>query len=129
MTDKVLLVSPPDDVLEDGVRILLVDLTSDQLDIVSQSLLNITTTAQTIVYTWTNGEDLVWLFDKSIKSTVIIFNADSENQLLSGYFSAKSNSYYFGNLKCLQIIKKTAIYDVHQCNELLERTFEKYGKT
>jgi hypothetical protein len=129
MTDKVLLVSPPDDVLEDGVRILLVDLTADQLDIVSQSLLNITTTAQTIVYTWTNGEDLVWLFDKSIKSTVIIFNADSENQLLSGYFSAKSNSYYFGNLKCLQIIKKTAIYAVHQCNELLERTFEKYGKT
>jgi len=128
MTDKVLIVSSPDDVLEDGVRLLLVDLSSDQTDIVSRSLLNITPGIQTIVYTWNNSEDVSWLIDKSLKSSIIIFNADSENQLLAGYFAAKPNSYYFGNLKSLHIIKKKAIYDVHQCSELLERNFEKYGK-
>jgi len=129
MTDKVLLVSNPDDILEDGARILLVDLNSDQSDIVSQSLLNSNSDIQSIVYTWFNGDSLEWLFDKALKSDIIIFNAESENQTLVGYFAGKSNSYYFGNLKSLYIIKKTAIYDVGQCSELLNRNFEKYGKT
>ena len=129
MTDRVLLVSAPDDIIDEGLRILLIDLTSDQSDIVSRSLLQSDADIQTIVYTWTNGEDLNWLFDKSLKSTIIIFNAESENQTLAGYFAGKPNSYYFGNLKSLGMIKKTAIYDVYQCSELLKRNFEKYGKT
>jgi hypothetical protein len=129
MTDKVLLVSPPDDVFEDAIRILLIDLSKDQNDIVSQALLSNEKTPNTVVYSWANLEDTHWLFDKSLKSELIIFNADSENQTLVGYFAGKRNSHYFGHLKNLHIINKSAIYDVAQCSELLERTFDTYGKT
>lgn len=129
MSDRVLLVSPPDDVFEDALRILLVDLNKEQSDLFSQSLLSKENLPSIVIYSWSTSEDINWLFDKSLKSNIIIFNADSENQTLVGYFAAKRNSYYFGNLKTLHIINKSAIYDVHQCGELLERTFETYGKT
>lgn len=129
MSDRVLLVSPPDDVFEDALRILLVDLNKEQSDLFSQSLLSKENLPSIVIYSWSTSEDINWLFDKSLKSNIIIFNADSENQTLAGYFAAKRNSYYFGNLKTLHIINKSAIYDVHQCGELLERTFETYGKT
>ena len=41
MTDKVLVVTPPDDVLIDGFRLLLVDLDADQTKIISNNLLNL----------------------------------------------------------------------------------------
>lgn len=129
MSDRVLLVSPPDDVFEDALRILLIDLTKDQSDLFSQSLLSKKNIPNTVIYSWSLTDDSNWLFDKSLKSNLVIFNADSENQTLVGYFAGKRNSCYFGNLKTLHIINKSAIYDVHQCGELLERTFETYGKT
>lgn len=129
MSDRVLLVSPPDDVFEDALRILLVDLNKEQSDLFSQSLLAKENLPNTVVYSWSILEDINWLFDKSLKSDIIVFNANSENQTLVGYFAGRKNSYYFGNLKSLQIINKSAIYDVYQCSELLERTFDNYGKT
>jgi hypothetical protein len=127
--DKILLISSPDDVLEEALRILLIDLDKNQSDIVSQCLLSINDLPYTIVYVWKNLEDTSWLFDKSLKSDLIIFNADSENQTLVGYLAAKRNSWYFGQLKTLHIVNKSAIYDVTQCSELLERTLITYGKT
>jgi hypothetical protein len=127
--DKILLISSPDDVLEEALRILLIDLDKNQSDIVSQCLLSINDLPHTIVYVWKNLEDTSWLFDKSLKSDLIIFNADSENQTLVGYLAAKRNSWYFGQLKTLYTINKSAIYDVTQCSELLERTLITYGKT
>jgi len=127
--DKILLISSPDDVLEEALRILLIDLDKNQSDIVSQCLLSTNDLPHTIVYVWKNLEDTSWLFDKSLKSDLIIFNADSENQTLVGYLAAKRNSWYFGQLKTLYTINKSAIYDVTQCSELLERTLITYGKT
>ena len=59
--------------------------------------------------------------DKKHKSDVIIFNADSENDLIVGYMAAQKNSYYFGNLKILNVVNNSAIYNAEQLLELLEK--------
>lgn len=129
MTEKVILVSAPDDILEDACRILTVDLTAQQNEIISQCLLSKSSIPKTVIYTWNSIDENTWIFDKILKSDLIIFNAESENQTLVGYLAARRNAFYFGHLKTLSIINKSAIYDVQQCSELLERTFDTYGKT
>jgi hypothetical protein len=129
MTDKILLVSPPDDVILDGVRLLSVDLNLEQSEILSTSLLSLNNIPQTIIYVWKYPEDINWLLDKSRKSDIIIFNAESEDQSLVGYFAGKPNSWYFGHLRSLKDVNRSVIYDVSQCSDILTLTFEKHGKT
>ncbi len=127
MTDKVILVTYPDDILDDGVRILLVDLSEEQNDIVSRALTEFETIPLVIVYPWKIGDNINWLFDKMHKSHLIIFNADSNDTTLVGYFAGKPNSFYFGELGQLKIVNRSAIFDVVQTKEVLKHTFRKYG--
>lgn len=127
MTDKVILVTYPDDILDDGVRILLVDLTEEQNEIVSRALTEFETIPLVIVYPWKIGDNVNWLFDKMHKSHLIIFNADSNDTTLVGYFAGKPNSFYFGELGQLKIVNRSAIFDVVQTKEVLKHTFRKYG--
>lgn len=124
MSDKIILVTPPDDILIDGVRVLLVNLTPDQSQIISTSLLRLENlTYPLIVYTWKSSEDYNWLLDKKHKSNLIIFNADDiSTELIIGYMSAQPNSYYFGNLKDLHRVNKNAIYSAEDVLTLLEKT-------
>lgn len=117
MNNKITLVTPPDDILLDGKRILLVDLSQDQSKIVSDSLTAIDKSV--IVYIWKSGDDLDWLFDKKHKQDLLIFNAESQNELVVGYLAAQKNSYYFGILKSLQSVNKSAIYNTAQCSDIL----------
>lgn len=128
MTDKLLLVTAPDDIMLEGVRVLLVGLSEEQSSIVSQALLQIETMPCVIAYCWSKEEDVDWLIDKVYKSQIIIFNAEHENQTVVGYLAGKSNSYYFGNLRSLNQVNKSAIYDLDQCKQILTLLFEKYGK-
>lgn len=120
MTDKILVVTAPDDVLIDGIRILLVDLTQDQNQIVSKALLNLEIPVTVISYSWNHRDTIDWVLDKKAKSDLIIFNADSDNDLLVGYLSAHSNSHYFGILKDLHLVNNRAIYSVENVLTLLE---------
>ena len=113
--NKVTLITAPDDILEDGIRILCVDLGPEQSQMISDALAGIENIPDIIVYLWKTGDDTDWLFDKKHKSMAVIFNADSENQLVTGYMAAQKNSYYFGTLKILQTINKSAIYTTDQC--------------
>lgn len=128
MTDKLLLVTHPDDVQLEGIRILLVDLNEEQEFIVSQSLLEINSIPCVVAYCWTNENTIEWLIDKVYKSQIIIFNAASEDQTLVGYLAGKLNSYYFGDLRSLNQVNKSAIYDIDHCKQILTSLFEKYGK-
>ena len=128
MTDKLLLVTHPDDIMLEGIRILLVGLSEDQSSVVSRALLQIETMPCVIAYCWNETDEISWLLDKIYKSQMIIFNADHVNQTIVGYLAGKSNSYYFGNLKSLNQVNKSAIYDLDQCKEILTSLFEKYGK-
>ena len=121
MNEQVIAVTSPDDVLQDADRILLVDLTESQMQLISQSLGKIEEFSTILLYMWKTGDSNDWMLDKKLKSDLIIFNADSDNQTVIGYLAAQRNSYYFGTLKNIATANKNAIYDVEQLISLLER--------
>jgi hypothetical protein len=127
MSDKVLLVTSPDDVLVDGVRILLVDLVPEQQQIVSNALAQLATIPNVVLYIWNSSDDASWLLDKKSKSDTIIFNADSENDVIIGYMAAQSNSHYFGTLKILSVVNNSTIYNIDQVLTILENTIKQHG--
>jgi len=120
MTGKVLVVTPPDDVVLDGFRLLLVDLDADQTKTVSDCLLKISSVTPVITYLWGANDNVDWLLDKKIKSDLIIFNANSQNELIVGYIAAQKNSHYFGTLKTLAMANAKAIYASEDCESLLK---------
>lgn len=128
MSDKVILVTPPDDILVDGLRILLVDLDKNQTQLVSNALTSMSKLPTIIGYVWNENYDVEWLLDKKLKSNLIIFNANSKKDAIIGYIAAQSNSYYFGELKDLSEVNKSIIADVHELKQLLEKNIEKYGR-
>jgi hypothetical protein len=126
MSDKVIIVTPPDDVQIDGLRILLIDLTHEQTNLISQSLTRLETIPTTITYVWNTSNDVQWLLDKKHKSFLTFFNADSDNDAIIGYMAAQANSYYFGNLKSLSLANQNAIYDTEQIFNLMENVIQQY---
>ena len=126
MSNKVLLVTPPDDILIDGVRLVLVDLDQSHTALISQALNKIDSIPNIVTYIWNNGNDPAWLFDKKIKSSIIFFNAESSNELLVGYLAAQKNSHFFGNLKTLASVNNRAIYDAEQIKVILENVIYNY---
>jgi hypothetical protein len=126
MTDKVILVKYPDDILDNGIRILLVDLTEEQTAIVSRALTELETIPLIIVYSWKIGDQINWLFDKTYKSQLTIFNAESDDTTLVGYYAGRPNSSYFGDIGQLKLVNRSAIFDVVQTKEILKNTFKKY---
>lgn len=125
MTDKIILVTEPDDIQIDAIRILLVDLTPEQNHIVSESLGKLKTTKELVIYAAQNSS-IDWILDKKNKSQITIFNADSDNNILVGYLSAQSNSYYFGNLKILSKANRRVIYNTDDTVNLLTKTSGTY---
>ncbi len=121
MSDRIIVVTPPDDTLLQGIRIAHIDLTDEQGFFVSSSLLNINYPDTIINYVWKSNDPIDWLLDKLVKSDLIIFNADSNNQTLVGWLAAQRNSYYFGNLKDLHLANDRAIYSVNDVLTLLEK--------
>ena len=125
MNSKVILVTDPDDVPYDGGRLLLVNLTADQTQLLSTALSKINNLPMVVLYIWNNSSS-DWLFDKKHKSQHIIFNAEHENELITGYMSAQRNSSYFGILKNLAKVNTKAIYSIDDCIKLLETVIGTY---
>ena len=122
MTDHVILVTDPDDIQIDGIRILLVDLNVDQNQTVSDSLARAEGFGNIITYIWRTGDSVDWLLDKKHKSELIIFNADSENDIIIGYMSAQKYSYYFGTLKNLSMANSRNIYNADDVTQIINLT-------
>jgi hypothetical protein len=127
MTDKITIVTDPDDVFEQGLRLLIVDLTQDQSLIISNALTQLNSLSKIIAYSWKTGDSIVWLLDKIYKSNIIVFNADSD-PLITGYLAGKENSYYFGDLKHLNLVNKSVLFDVEQCIEVFDNYMDRNGK-
>ena len=124
MTDRILVVTAPDDVILDGIRLLVVNLTQEQTQIISNALLKCNLGVIIINYLWQESEPVSWMLDKRQKSDFVIFNADAESDTINGYLAAMPNSYYFGTLKDLQIVNDRAIYTVEDILTFLE-TYKK----
>lgn len=117
MASKVLLVTAPDDVYEDGTRVLVAGLTQEQTQVISYTLNQIEFEDTFVIYVWNEIDDFSWLLDKRTKSNFIIFNADMTNQSLVGFLAAQKNSYYFGNLKELSKVNSRNIYSTEDCKK------------
>jgi hypothetical protein len=129
MTEKVILVTDPDDTHENGFRLLLVDLSVEQSDLVSKALTTLNTDTTIIVYNYPLQDKVEWLLDKMRKCDKIIFNADSIDQTLVGYFSSYDNASYFGNLRSLNKVNTSVVYDTESCKQILEKAIDYYGKS
>lgn len=125
MDDKIVLITEPDDIQLDGIRILLVDLTQDQTQFLSTALGKLEKLPNLIIYSAENS-NINWLLDKKNKSKLIIFNADSDNHLLVGYMVAQPNSIYFGNLKILSEVNNRVIYSIEDLVNLLNKVIGNY---
>ena len=128
MAAKITLITPPDDIFDDALRVLLVDLTQEQSQLVSDALNSTDISTDLIAYVWNHTNTIEWLIDKKHKSHLIIFNADSDNAELNGYLAAHSNSYYMGTLRSIGITTKRAIKDQSQCSEILNHFIVEYDK-
>lgn len=128
MTDKIIIVTPPDDIQIEGMRLLLVNLTPQQTQIITTVFNKLKILPTIITYIWKNNDNIEWLFDKKHKSCLIMFNADDDNDLLVGYLAGQKNSYYFGILKSLKLINNNVIYDADQLLEIMEKVINKYGE-
>lgn len=127
--NKLILVTPPDDIDYDGLRILLVGIQQERTNLISSALTQLPSIPNTVLYMWTAGNDISWLLDKKRKSDLIIFDVDNLPGELVGYLVAQTNSYYFGHIRELGIINNNSILDVSQCYELLENTITTYEKS
>lgn len=129
--NQISLVTAPDDVLHDALRITLVQLNPEQTQAVSDVLTSLETIPPMVLYVWQMGNPISWLLDKKAKSNIIIFNgnipSDGATELIVGYIAAHSNSYYFGTLKDLSQANPRAIYSTEDLKELINLQIEKYG--
>ncbi len=131
MTDKILVITPPDDILLQGIRILHVNLNEEQSAIVSAALMQSTLPHNIVNYVWKMGNRVDWLLDKSTKSNIIIFNAtnlngDSGLAVMLGWIAAQPQSYYFGDLKDLQLVNDRAIYTSDDLLNLMEKISKRH---
>lgn len=122
MNNSIIAVTEPDDILTDDKRLLLVDLTEAQIQIVSQALNKIKEFDTIITYIWRVGNNIDWLLDKKHKSDLIVFNAESTDHIIVGYMSAQANSYYVGTLKSLNKVNTRSVLSVEQAVDILEKS-------
>ncbi len=125
VSERVIIVTAPDDFLPDSYRFMTVDLNETQTQVISSALLNLNSDKNIVVYLYKSTDPINWFLDKKPKSDLIIFNADSQNDLLVGYLTAQRNSYYFGTLKTLGDANKSAIYSEGDVLSLLTYKLEK----
>lgn len=129
MADKITIVSPPDDMYDDGFKVLFVDLDRSQEEIVSRSMITTDSDSPIIAYTWNYGADINWLLDKKTKANLIIFNAVSINQTIVGYMAAQPNSFYFSDLRDLNSSADKKIHDPANCGEIFLNYIGKYERS
>lgn len=120
MNNKVSIVTAPDDLLQDGIRILAYGLEKEQSTAVSNVIFNLKDFKPTIIYVANGDDDQQWALDKKQKCSIIIFNADSADQIMIGYLAAHANSYYFGELRTLDSINRNKIYSQEQLKNIME---------
>jgi len=125
MASNITVVTPPDDILHDGYRLLCVGLDPTQTQLVSDTVKDLSE-SNVIVYL-SDVLDIDWILDKKLKSNLIIFNADIDNQTLVGYLAAQKNSCYLGILKSISVTNNRAIYNRDQLLELMEENTSNYG--
>jgi len=130
MTDRILVITPPDDSLLDSIRITHVQLNLDQGSVVSAALLKVESAHTVVNYVWKMGDRVDWLLEKVAKSHLVFFNADTDSngaiELILGWIAAQPQSYYFGTLRDLHHANDRVIYTVDDVVNLLGKIADRH---
>lgn len=124
MSNKIVLVTSPDDLLTDGVRLCLVNLNQDQLNLLTQVLSTMQPSVSVIAYIWNPKDPYEWFIDKKIKSDVILFNALAHTHIMNGYLSAHTNCYYFGTLREVTHLYNKEVTSAEQLQSIIQRAID-----
>ena len=119
MSNQIILVTDPDDTVQDGKRLLFVNLSPAQTQLVSSCLNNLEEIPTVIIYVWNDGDDVDWLLDKKHKSSFMLFNAGSPNDLVTGFMAAQHSSYYLGTLRMFNKANVNQILEPQQLTDVL----------
>lgn len=122
------IITPPDDIIKEGFRIVCVDLTVEQSREISTAVTDLEYEGCISIYVWKSGDPISWILDKNQKSDIIVFNAESIHQSLIGFLAAHKRSYYFGFLKDLYEINNKNIYSSSDFKTILERKLKEDEK-
>jgi hypothetical protein len=125
MNDTVSIVTYPDDIQTDALRVLTYDLTPEQSQLISNTLQNLDL-PNTVIYVAKTGDDPQWVVDKKHKCVIVILNANSEDQTTAGYLLAQPNCYYFGSSK-LSVANSKEILEQQHINNIMEKAINSYG--
>lgn len=128
MRNKITLVTPPDDIIVDGFRILTYDLEPHQSQLISEALVKLDNIPSTVIYIANGKDDPSWIIDKKQKCSIIVLNAESLDQTMVGYLIAQRNSYYFGNLRSITGVNNSAIQNIEELKNTLEEHIIRYEK-
>jgi hypothetical protein len=120
VNNKITIITAPDDILQDGVRILFYGLEKAQELLVSSVIYNLKEYKPTVIYVGNGQNDSTWILDKKQKCSIIIFNAEARDQTMVGYLAAQPNSYYFGTLISLNVANENKINSKEQLTKIME---------
>jgi hypothetical protein len=118
--NKITIITSPDDISQDGVRILVYGCKEEHTLLISSVIYQLEECKPTIIYVSNGQNDSEWALDKKLKCSIIIFNADADDQTMIGYLAAQSNSYYFGQLRTLDVVNSNRIDSKEQLTKIME---------
>ena len=118
------MITDPDDVEYDALRIVAVDLAPDQSHSLSEVLKTIQIDKDINLYVYSNSDDIAWLIDKSIKADYIFANPQSDDQHLVGYIASKRQSHFFGETKITKALNKKSVLSQDHIVEILRKELD-----
>ena len=117
--NKITIITPPDDILQDGVRILVYGCKEEHTLLISSVIYQLEDCKPTIIYVSNGQNDNEWTLDKKLKCSIIVFNAEAEDQTMIGYLAGQTNSYYFGQLRTLNTVNSNRIDSKEQLTTII----------
>jgi len=126
--NNITLVTAPDDIHIDANRILAFDLTVAQSKMISDALTHLDNLPDTVMYIAKSNDNPQWILDKKLKSSIILFNADSDNQTFVGYLAAQQRSYYFGTLKSIGQANTYLLKNMDDITTMMEESTIKHAR-
>jgi len=116
---KISLITAPDDVEFDAVRILAVSLTPEQSNALSDVLKFLEVDKDINLYVYNEKDDVYWLVDKAHKADVIFINGLMENQKIAGYLASKRQSCFFQDSHLNTALNNTIVHAKEQIEQAI----------
>ena len=124
MSSKIFVITDPDDVEYDALRIVAVDLAPKQSYSLSEVLKTIQIDKDINLYVYSNSDDVAWLIDKSNKADYIFANPQSDDQQIVGYIASKRQSHFFGETKITKALNKRSVLSQEHIVEILRKELD-----